>query len=413
MNVYQWVGVFVVVAIFFLVIILPPSLVALEPDTGWPNAEHFYSSSGGLVTSVGSSCSPSSDFGNIRALSNEFFPPDPLWNNPKYLSNLAWAFGQLVMQDVYRPMVNSSESVDILLTSFPGTNMTMNLLETSLGSGGCFATPNNATPLLDMDWLYNVPGARTGAVRGRLALSQGGYLPVQGDGQWLQAVANENTVVGALVTLFALEHNRWSETLALAHPGWNNDQLFWKARSYMIQIYQQIVWQEWVPALFNYVPALPEVRPGTPDPTQEFGLIASQFFRTLVANVTYLAQGTNATALALREQTLASALFQAWSVPAAAFDRIMDVTLTQNVQTNMDFLSMYMVWERQLGLGSLASIQQAYGMMGMPLNGSAPVFSSPSLPEFFAERLNGPNTTAAVAPSMSWIIMEQLQRSAR
>lgn len=49
MNVYQWVGVFVVVAIFFLVIILPPSLVALEPDTGWPNAEHFYSSSGGKV----------------------------------------------------------------------------------------------------------------------------------------------------------------------------------------------------------------------------------------------------------------------------------------------------------------------------------------------------------------------------
>jgi hypothetical protein len=211
--------------------------------------------------------------------------------------------------------------------------MTMNLLETSV-SGTCFTTPNNATPLLDMDWLYNVPGARAGAVRGRLALSQGGYLPMQGDGQWLQAVANENTVVGALVTLFALEHNRWSETLALAHPGWNNDQLFWKARSYMIQIYQQIVWQEWVPALFNYVPALPEVRPGTPEPTQEFGLIASQFFRTLVANVTYLAQGTNATALALREQTLAAALYQAWSVPAAAFDRIMDVTLTQNAQTN-------------------------------------------------------------------------------
>jgi hypothetical protein len=49
MNVYQWVGVFVVVAIFFLVIILPPSLVALGPDTGWPNAEHFYSSSGGKI----------------------------------------------------------------------------------------------------------------------------------------------------------------------------------------------------------------------------------------------------------------------------------------------------------------------------------------------------------------------------
>jgi hypothetical protein len=49
MNVYQWVGVFVVVAAFFLVIILPPSLIALEPDTGWPQAEHFYSSSGGKI----------------------------------------------------------------------------------------------------------------------------------------------------------------------------------------------------------------------------------------------------------------------------------------------------------------------------------------------------------------------------
>lgn len=412
---YQWVGVFVVVAIFFLVIILPPSLVALEPDTGWPLAYPYYSTTGGSVISVGSSCAPSLDFGNIRALSNEFFPQDPLWNNPKYLSNLAWAFGQLVMQDVYVPVTNSSQPVDVLLTTYPGTNMTMDLLTTTASNIAtqCFTILNGATPLLDMDWLYVLPGARTGAVRGRLALSQGGYLPIEGNGQFLQAVANENTVVAALTTLFALEHNRWAETLALAHPGWNNDQLFWKARSYMIQIYQGIIWQEWVPALFGYVPALPEVRPGTPEPTQEFALIASQFFRTFVANVTYLASPGNATALALRTQTLTTALYQGWATSAAAFDRIIDITLTRNAQTNRDYMSMYMVWERQLGLGSLASIQQAYGMTGIPVNGSAPIYSSPSLPEFFAERLTGPNTTVAVAPTMSWVVMEQLQRSAR
>jgi hypothetical protein len=418
MNVYQWAGVFVVAAVFLLVIILPPTLVAQEPDTGWPQAYQQYSVAGGVVISAGSLCAPSTDFGNIRALSNAYFPPDPLWTNPKLLSNLAWAFGQLVMADIFVPVTNASAPVDILLHTFPGTNMSMNLLQQTSGGGanGCYTTLNGASPLLDMDWLYNMtdPALRAGSVRGRLALSTGGYLPLNAQGAFSGNLLNENIYVAALANLFALEHNRWAETLALAHPGWNNDQLFWKARSYIIAIYQAIVWQEWVPAMFGYWGNLTEVRPGTPEPTQEFALIASQFYRTLVAYTSY-APG-NATAALLRQQTLTATLFQGWSWPAAAFDSIIDVTLTRNAQTNIDYMSMYMVWERQMGLGSIESIQRDYHMTGVPprANSSATVVvTSPSLPEFFAEPLFGPNTTTAVPPSMSWIIMEQLQRSAR
>jgi hypothetical protein len=162
---------------------------------------------------------------------------------------------------------------------------------------------------------------------------------------------NENALIAALANLFALEHNFWAETLALAHPGWNDDQLFWKARSYTIQIYQGIVWQEWVPAVVgnaNYFSDIDDVRPGTPEPTQEFGLIASQFFRTLLnENTTPLGNTTQQ----LLQQSLTWTLYNAWVTQGRAFDVRIDQTQTNNAQTNVDYMSKYMVWERQLGLG--------------------------------------------------------------
>jgi hypothetical protein len=166
MNVYQWTAVFLALAVMILVIALPASLVSLTPDTGWPLAQHYYSTPGGVVISVASTCAPSSNYADIRQMSTTLFPIDPLVNNPRWLSNLAWAFGQLIMDDVYMPVTNASNTVDILLTPFPGTNMSVPLITplTCSNITLCCNITNGASPLLDMSWLY-VPGARTGATR--------------------------------------------------------------------------------------------------------------------------------------------------------------------------------------------------------------------------------------------------------
>jgi hypothetical protein len=225
---------------------------------------------------------------------------------------------------------------------------------------------------------------------------------------------NENALIAGIANLFALEHNYWAEVLSMAHPGWNNDQVFYKARSYTIQIYQAIVWQEWVPAVIgtaNYFANITEVRRGTPEPTQEFGLIATQFFRTLLNEVITPYTG-NATQTLLND-TLSYTVYNAWVQRAHAFDVRIDQTQTNNAQTNMDYMSEYMVWERQLGLGSFESVRQAYGMSPAPIPAIPADYlaASPALPAFFAEPLD--NRTSAIAPAMAWIIMEQLHRSAR
>ena len=63
--------------------------------------------------------------------------------------------------------------------------------------------------------------------------------------------ANEQPGLLALHTLFLREHNRLCGELAIAHPSWNDEQLFQRARALVIGQLQAITINEYVPALLG------------------------------------------------------------------------------------------------------------------------------------------------------------------
>lgn len=63
--------------------------------------------------------------------------------------------------------------------------------------------------------------------------------------------ANENVELTAMQTLFVRNHNRIAAQLQSNHPDWSDEHLFQEARKLNIAQYQQIVYNEWIPAVFG------------------------------------------------------------------------------------------------------------------------------------------------------------------
>ena len=69
--------------------------------------------------------------------------------------------------------------------------------------------------------------------------------------------ANENSVLVSMHTLFVREHNRLADLLDDAHPDWNDEQIFQRARAINIAQYQSVIYNEYLPALLG-VDAIPD-----------------------------------------------------------------------------------------------------------------------------------------------------------
>jgi len=127
---------------------------------------------------------------------------------------------------------------------------------------------NQITAWIDASNVYGSSAARASALRtndetGRLAMSEGGFLPYNtaglpnagGDSATLflagDVRANEQVGLLALHTLFVREHNRLVGLLAEEFPRWSGEQLYQKARQLVGAEMQVITFEEFLPALLK------------------------------------------------------------------------------------------------------------------------------------------------------------------
>lgn len=377
MGLYAYTIFFAVCALGILLVALPASLINPDPDTGQAQAAEFYNEdpTAAWIIPVTPECvtSPSDDYTGIRTLSNTLFPSYYV-QEPRGLSNLAWGFVQLVVSDIFVLQTDSDlDPINIVLG--PGyQNMSVLQLETRSGinntqnAWGCQEVPNAVTSILDASWLYGdstrAAQLRSGS-RGQMSLSAGGNLPLATSTTFLAGsdAVNENSLIAALTTIFVLEHNRIAGELYALNPGWSDDLLFYKARSYVIVEYQTIVLQEMIPALF---PSLPPSLPVFTDlvssqVTLEFALTASEFFRSMVNGAAYNWYTGN-TVGNVTSTGVPSILWTAWTTHAERYDAHVASMECNNTGTNIDYISRTLAWGQQVGLATYSQIRAAYGI---------------------------------------------------
>lgn len=451
MNFYEATIFFVVLAIVILSIALPAALISPAPNVGTPNAAQFYNEANPnpWVVHVTPTCVPvpSTDYSMIRAHSNALFAASFAGGaDPRGLSNLAWGFGQLLMSDIV-VLTGDSMLAPINITlgapypplppvvvngSAVPASMNVTQLQTRCGTNftqnpwGCCEALNDVTSILDLSWLY---GSSTGDaaplrsnIRGQMLLSAGGNLPLDGQGLFMSGDSgvNENTIIAALTTLFVLEHNRWANELYALNPGWSDDQLFYKARSYVIAEYQAIVFNEWIPAVLpNLAPiGITPPLPNSPLPasvtnssqvTLEFAVGAAYFFRSMVNGAAVPFKNASTTVATVVSTGVPAILFNAWNSAGERYDQHVATTLINNTDTMYDYISEILVWEQQVGLAPYSGIRGAYGVAPAP---SFPNGGNPTTPlsGLFGEYPLLPGSSLSLT-TLS-ILTDQLRRSA-
>ena len=125
---------------------------------------------------------------------------------------------------------------------------------------------NTVAGYLDLSQLYGSTKPIAASLR-----NANGTLKSSNGGKALQIVGNpdptvktdafitgdprvmENPELSAITILFMREHNYWVRALKTQHPNWNGDQLYDMARSITTAEYQNIIYNEFLPALIGPV----------------------------------------------------------------------------------------------------------------------------------------------------------------
>ncbi len=221
---------------------------------------------------------------NILAEQTEDIPSD------RGLTNLIWAFGQFLdhdldlvpesLEEVTIPVPKGDPSLDPEATGHVEIPLGDSAFIEGTGTDPTNPRqlPNNITAWLDGSNIYGSEHERADFLRsfenGKLRVSNGNLLPfnnsenpienddpIGGDPGRLfvggDVRSNENSVLVSMHTLFVREHNRIAENLAAAHPDWDDEELFQRAREINIAQYQSIIYNEYLPSLLG-VDALPE-----------------------------------------------------------------------------------------------------------------------------------------------------------
>ena len=136
--------------------------------------------------------------------------------------------------------------------------MTVPRTESRPGASGLDATTglcNLNSHWWDASQIYGCDAATAAKLRthigGKLRIEPTGLLPVDPETGIHFSGFTDNWWIGLamLHTLFTLEHNYLCDLLAHQHPGWNDEQLFRKARLINSALMAKIHTVEWTPAI--------------------------------------------------------------------------------------------------------------------------------------------------------------------
>jgi hypothetical protein len=140
---------------------------------------------------------------------------------------------------------------------------------TGTGAGNPRQQINEITSYIDASMVYGSDAGRATALRtlsgGKLLTSAGNLMPLNtmglpngtGGGNpadfYLAGDVRSNEQVGltAVHTLFVREHNRLADEIAAANPGWNDEEVYQRARKLVGAEIQVITYQEFLPALLG------------------------------------------------------------------------------------------------------------------------------------------------------------------
>jgi len=259
---------------------------------------------------------------NPRVISNRLFAQTTTISNGLALSDFIWAFGQFIDHDISLVENDPDEilsnieipSEDLFFT--PGSTMHMSRSMAAPGTGTDINNPrqhtNQINSFIDASTVYGSDEDRANWLRtfdgGKLKTSPGNLLPwntvtgnindeidfnapfmaddtrsltryfVAGDIR-----ANENPLLLSFHVVFLREHNRLCEELGLAHPSWNDERIYQRARKLVGALIQEIVYNEWLPAmgveLPNYFGYNATINPSV---SNEFSAAAFRLGHTLI-----------------------------------------------------------------------------------------------------------------------------------
>ncbi|MEX2091066.1 MAG: peroxidase family protein [Pirellulales bacterium] len=223
-------------------------------------------------------------------------PPHPTLPNPRVVSNAVvkqivmapnshemtdWVFqwGQFVDHDLDLTVLAAPAEnfpIDMPLDDPIFHTATMDFQRskydptTGTGLGNPRQQINEVTSYVDASMVYGSDAGRASTLRahtgGRLLTSAGNLLPLNtfglpnGTGGPFDATqfyvagdvrANEQVGLTAVHTLFVREHNRLADQIAADNPGWNDEDVYQRARKLVGAEVQAITYQEFLPALLG------------------------------------------------------------------------------------------------------------------------------------------------------------------
>jgi len=209
-----------------------------------------------------------------RVISNLVFPsPDEGVTNNRDWSSMTYAWGQFIDHDMMltaaaAPVETMSFAVpsgdDVFDKGFSGTK-TMSSSRSNFDSatGTSAANPrqqvNSLTSFIDGSQVYGETSARASSLRENVGgrMSDGGInlLPRLTDTSDMFLTGdirgNENPELCSLHILFVREHNRVAAQIAASDPTLSDEELYQRARRFVIALLQKVTYSEFLPALLG------------------------------------------------------------------------------------------------------------------------------------------------------------------
>ena len=263
-----------------------------------------------------------------------------------------------------------------------GSSILLNRAVTDPATGTAI---NTVAGYLDLSQVYGSDAATAASLRnddGTLKTTAGDNLPIV-DGAFVSGDVRvmENPELTAITTMFVREHNNWVGQLRQQNPTWTGDQLYNMAKAITTAEYQNIIYNEYLPALVGnavgpYTGYDPTVNPQV---TQEFSTAAFRVGHTQVSgnqqgldnsgNVTYtesLAQAFSNTPAQDTADGAINALIRDLSSDYSQATDVYAVDGLRNLLVSdpdkMDLIAIDIQRERDLGLGTLNETRQALGL---------------------------------------------------